>query len=126
MNKSWMITGVSSGFGRELMRIALSRGDRVVSTVRNAAQVSTFVALGNGEAKALLLDVTDAGKIRSGMATYHGSQAGDIISALDVPELLMRLVLSPVGLAVIHNKLAVMSAELEAWAAFTSNTSFLQ
>ena len=33
--RTWFITGVSSGFGRELTGQLLERGDRVVGTVRD-------------------------------------------------------------------------------------------
>ena len=32
--RTWFITGVSSGFGRQLTEQLLERGDRVVGTVR--------------------------------------------------------------------------------------------
>ena len=35
--RTWLITGVSSGFGRELTQQLLERGDRVVGTVRDTA-----------------------------------------------------------------------------------------
>jgi NAD(P)-dependent dehydrogenase (short-subunit alcohol dehydrogenase family) len=35
----WMITGTSQGFGRELVRAALDRGDRVVATSRDPQKV---------------------------------------------------------------------------------------
>ena len=38
--RTWLITGVSSGFGRELTQQLLERGDRVVGTVRDAAKVA--------------------------------------------------------------------------------------
>ncbi len=56
--RSWLITGVSSGFGRELAQAALDRGDRVVGTLRQAEQLQAFEALAPGRAHALLLDVT--------------------------------------------------------------------
>ena len=55
---NWLITGVSSGFGLELARAALARGDTVVGTVRQAAQADRFEQLAPGRAHALLLDVT--------------------------------------------------------------------
>ena len=33
--RTWIITGVSSGFGRELTEQLLERGERVVGTVRD-------------------------------------------------------------------------------------------
>jgi len=35
----WLITGASQGFGLELARVALSRGDRVIATSRNPEKV---------------------------------------------------------------------------------------
>ena len=34
--RTWFITGTSSGFGLQMTRILLERGDRVVATVRKA------------------------------------------------------------------------------------------
>ena len=42
--KSWFITGVSTGFGRELMKAALDRGDSVLGTVRDARQAEEIEA----------------------------------------------------------------------------------
>ncbi|UDM52852.1 oxidoreductase [Cupriavidus sp. MP-37] len=55
--KVWFITGASRGFGLELTRAALARGDRVVATARNPQAVTGAV----GEHENLLavaLDVT--------------------------------------------------------------------
>jgi NAD(P)-dependent dehydrogenase (short-subunit alcohol dehydrogenase family) len=61
MNRSdpvWLITGCSTGFGRELAKLVLARGWRAVVTARNPAQV-TDIADGHGErALVLPLDVT--------------------------------------------------------------------
>jgi NAD(P)-dependent dehydrogenase (short-subunit alcohol dehydrogenase family) len=53
----WLITGVSSGFGLELARAALARGDTVVGTLRQRAQADTFEQLAPTRAHAVLLDV---------------------------------------------------------------------
>lgn len=54
----WLITGCSTGFGRELAKLVLARGWRAVVTARNAAQVAD-IAEGHGErALVLPLDVT--------------------------------------------------------------------
>lgn len=56
--KTLLITGVSSGFGRALAEVALSRGYQVVGTVRNAAAKAEFTALHAENAYAYQLDVT--------------------------------------------------------------------
>jgi NAD(P)-dependent dehydrogenase (short-subunit alcohol dehydrogenase family) len=56
----WFITGASRGFGVEIARLALGRGDRVVATARNPQHV--IDALGSDdELLALALDVTEEG-----------------------------------------------------------------
>ena len=59
----WLITGVSSGFGQELARAILARGDTVVGTLRRKEQAAAFEALAPGRAHARLLDVTDSAAI---------------------------------------------------------------
>ena len=61
--RHWFITGVSSGFGRELARAALVRGDVVVGTVRQPAQADNFEELAPGRAHAVVLDVTHGADI---------------------------------------------------------------
>ncbi|MTV12732.1 MULTISPECIES: oxidoreductase [Bradyrhizobium] len=58
MAKTFLITGVSSGFGRALAEAALSDGHTVAGTVRNANDRQTFEALGEG-VHAVILDVTN-------------------------------------------------------------------
>lgn len=65
---NWLITGVSSGFGLELARAALERGDTVVGTLRQAAQAGAFEQLAPGRAHAVLLDVTRAADIGPAVA----------------------------------------------------------
>ena len=57
--RTWMITGVNSGLGRALAEAVLSRGDRVVGTVRKEAARSAFAAVAPGQSFGLILDVTD-------------------------------------------------------------------
>jgi NAD(P)-dependent dehydrogenase (short-subunit alcohol dehydrogenase family) len=57
----WLITGCSSGFGRELARVVLDHGHRVVATARNIDALSEFSA--NASALTLALDVTDPAQI---------------------------------------------------------------
>ncbi|MEL1263008.1 oxidoreductase [Pseudoxanthomonas putridarboris] len=57
--QTWFITGVSSGFGRELAAQVLAGDNRVVGTLRNEAQRAAFDALAPSLAHGVLLDVTD-------------------------------------------------------------------
>lgn len=57
-SKLFLITGVSSGFGRALAREALAAGHRVVGTVRNEQAKAAFQAVCAERALARLLDVT--------------------------------------------------------------------
>ena len=67
MAKTFLITGVSSGFGRALAEAALSDGHTVAGTVRNDADKQKFEALGRG-AHALILDVTNTEAIAPAVA----------------------------------------------------------
>ncbi|MCF8149578.1 MAG: oxidoreductase [Burkholderiaceae bacterium] len=57
----WFITGCSTGFGRELTRILLQRGNRVVVTARNPATLEEFASHEN--ALIATLDVTNPTQI---------------------------------------------------------------
>ncbi|WP_408230392.1 oxidoreductase [Paraburkholderia dipogonis] len=59
MSKTFLITGVSSGFGRAFAQAALDAGHTVVGTVRNEAARDAFTALAAERAHAAVLDVTD-------------------------------------------------------------------
>ena len=56
-DRVWLITGASSGFGRELAEAALARGDRVVATARRTDALDD---LAGERAHVIALDVTDA------------------------------------------------------------------
>jgi NAD(P)-dependent dehydrogenase (short-subunit alcohol dehydrogenase family) len=62
--RNWLITGVSSGFGRELATQLLDRGDTVVGTVRRAGSVDDLLQKYPGTFHRELLDVTDAAAVR--------------------------------------------------------------
>jgi NAD(P)-dependent dehydrogenase (short-subunit alcohol dehydrogenase family) len=59
----WLITGCSTGIGREIARAALEGGERVAVTARNPASVEDLVAAYPGQAIALALDVNDQSQI---------------------------------------------------------------
>ena len=63
--RTWFITGVSSGFGRELTRQLLERGDCVVGTVRDIAKVADLGQQYPETFRAAKLDVTDTAALRT-------------------------------------------------------------
>jgi NAD(P)-dependent dehydrogenase (short-subunit alcohol dehydrogenase family) len=63
-SRKWLITGVSSGFGRELATQLLDRGDTVVGTVRRPGSVADLVQKYPDTFRRELLDVTDADAVR--------------------------------------------------------------
>ncbi|MBB6486516.1 oxidoreductase [Rhizobium lusitanum] len=67
-SKLFLITGVSSGFGRAFAEAALAAGHRVVGTVRNADGKADFEVIAPERAKAVLLDVTDFDAIEPAVA----------------------------------------------------------
>jgi NAD(P)-dependent dehydrogenase (short-subunit alcohol dehydrogenase family) len=62
--RTWLITGVSSGFGRHLTEQLLERGDRVVGTVRDLSKVADFAQQHPTAFFAEVLDVTDTAAVR--------------------------------------------------------------
>ena len=62
--RTWFITGVSSGFGRQLSDQLLKRGDRVVGTVRDTVKVADLLDRYPESFHAEVLDVTDTAAIR--------------------------------------------------------------
>jgi NAD(P)-dependent dehydrogenase (short-subunit alcohol dehydrogenase family) len=63
--KTWLITGVSSGFGRALTEQLLDRGARVVGTVRDTAKVADLLDKHPDTFTAELLDVTDTAAVKN-------------------------------------------------------------
>ncbi len=62
--RTWFITGVSSGFGRELTEQLLERGDRVVGTARDSGKVADLVERSPNAFRVEALDVTDTPALR--------------------------------------------------------------
>jgi NAD(P)-dependent dehydrogenase (short-subunit alcohol dehydrogenase family) len=63
-SKTWLITGVSSGFGHELAAQLLDRGDTVIGTVRRPDSAADLAAKYPGTFRRELLDVTDSPSVR--------------------------------------------------------------
>lgn len=67
-NMNFLITGVSSGFGRAFAEAALKAGHTVIGTVRNDAAKKDFENLATGRAIAIVLDITDFSAIDAAVA----------------------------------------------------------
>ncbi|MBV9161502.1 MAG: SDR family NAD(P)-dependent oxidoreductase [Pseudonocardiales bacterium] len=62
--RTWLITGVSSGFGHELTQQLLERGDRVVGTVRDTSKVADVAEKHPDTFLVEMLEVTDTRAVR--------------------------------------------------------------
>ena len=67
-DRIWFITGASTGFGRLLAEEVLKAGGKVIATARKLDKVVDLEKQYPKSAKALALDVTDAGQIDSAVA----------------------------------------------------------
>jgi NAD(P)-dependent dehydrogenase (short-subunit alcohol dehydrogenase family) len=72
--RNWLITGCSTGFGREIARLAVERGFRTVITARNPSSLEDFAAADN--ALILELDVTKPDQIASVMRAAEARFGG--------------------------------------------------
>jgi NAD(P)-dependent dehydrogenase (short-subunit alcohol dehydrogenase family) len=73
---NWLITGVSSGFGRALAEAVLATGDTVVGTLRSQAAKADFEKLAPGKAIGVLLDVTDRESVHTGVEEAEKKTGG--------------------------------------------------
>jgi NAD(P)-dependent dehydrogenase (short-subunit alcohol dehydrogenase family) len=62
--RTWLITGISSGFGRHMSEQLLARGERVAGTVRKLAAVADLKARYGDQLWLAQLDVTDTAAVR--------------------------------------------------------------
>lgn len=86
----WLITGCSSGFGRELVLAAAARGDRVIATARRMQDLDYCKT--TPAVKALELDVTRSqadldSKVRGAIELFGGldvlvNNAGYVLSGV--------------------------------------------
>jgi NAD(P)-dependent dehydrogenase (short-subunit alcohol dehydrogenase family) len=79
MPKTWLITGSSRGFGREIAKAALDGGDRVVATARDPKQLDDLIETYGDRVRTVALDVTDPEAARAAVQT-----AVDEFGSLDV------------------------------------------
>ncbi|MGN2638890.1 SDR family NAD(P)-dependent oxidoreductase [Nocardia takedensis] len=71
MSKIWFITGSSRGLGRRFTEAALSRGDKVAATARNADALADLVAAHGDAILPLPLDVTDKTAVSDSVRRAH-------------------------------------------------------
>ena len=79
MNKTWLITGCSSGFGHVLAEAVLARGDNLIATARKADDLKDFLERYPDTARTADLDVT-----KPGSAVDAVRLAEDAFGGLDV------------------------------------------
>lgn len=72
----WLITGCSTGFGREIARAALEAGHSVAVTARNVDAVADFADQFGDRALALPLDVTDRDQITAAVGSVEKTFGG--------------------------------------------------
>jgi NAD(P)-dependent dehydrogenase (short-subunit alcohol dehydrogenase family) len=72
----WLITGCSTGFGREIARAALEAGHSVAVTARNVDVVADFADQFGDRALALPLDVTDRDQITAAVGSVEKTFGG--------------------------------------------------
>jgi NAD(P)-dependent dehydrogenase (short-subunit alcohol dehydrogenase family) len=69
MTKTWLITGSSRGFGRQLAEALLEAGDNLVATARGTGSLKDLAENYGGRICAVKLDVTDPGAARAAVET---------------------------------------------------------
>src|SRR5580658_9218276 len=65
MNKTWFITGASAGLGRLMTEQLLTRGDRIVATVRRMDTLADLQKEYDDRLAVMMLDLTDKAGIRA-------------------------------------------------------------
>ena len=69
MAKTWLITGASRGFGRQLAEAVLDAGDQLVASARRPEQLDDLVAAHLDRLRAVALDVTDRSAAEAAVKT---------------------------------------------------------
>jgi NAD(P)-dependent dehydrogenase (short-subunit alcohol dehydrogenase family) len=64
MSRTWMITGATSGLGREITEQLLDRGERVAATARAPERLDDLAAVHGAQLWTAALDVTDTAAVR--------------------------------------------------------------
>ncbi|WP_405387988.1 SDR family oxidoreductase [Streptomyces sp. NBC_01102] len=77
--RTWLITGVSSGFGHALTTRLLERGDTVIGTVRNLDKVADLREQYPDTFRPEILDVTDTAAVRKTVDAAFAAGRVDVI-----------------------------------------------
>ncbi|MEV0982426.1 SDR family oxidoreductase [Streptomyces sp. NPDC049915] len=77
--RTWLITGVSSGFGHALTTQLLQRGDTVIGTVRNLDKVADLTEQYPDTFRPEILDVTDTAAVRKTVDAAFAAGRIDVI-----------------------------------------------
>ncbi|MBB4017993.1 NAD(P)-dependent dehydrogenase (short-subunit alcohol dehydrogenase family) [Chelatococcus caeni] len=73
MQKTWLITGVSSGLGRLLAEKALTRGDRVIGTSRSEDALADLRARHRETLRIVAMDLKDPASVRAAVDRAFGT-----------------------------------------------------
>ena len=79
VKRNWVITGVSSGFGYEMVKQVLSRGDNVLGTVRKTAAVEDLIARYPDHFHVEIVDMRDRKAVKQ-----LGQKSEELFSTIDV------------------------------------------
>ena len=79
VKRNWVITGVSSGFGYEMVKQVLSRGDKVLGTVRKTAAVEDLIARYPDQFHVEIVDMRDRKAVKQ-----LGQKTEELFSTIDV------------------------------------------
>ena len=75
--RTWLITGVSSGLGKAMAGQLLARGDRVIGTVRYRGKVADLLKQYPWTFKAECLDLTNRLQQSQGLLTQRMGAPGE-------------------------------------------------
>ena len=79
VKRNWVITGVSSGFGYEMIKQVLSRGDNVLGTVRKTRPVEDLIDRYPDNFHVAIVDMRDRKAVKQ-----LGQKAEELFSTIDV------------------------------------------
>ena len=79
VKRNWVITGVSSGFGYEMVKQVLSRGDNVLGTVRKTQPVEDLIDRYPDNFHVAIVDMRDRKAVKQ-----LGQKAEELFSTIDV------------------------------------------